>query len=258
MNSLQSKHLYHRDYFTRQVDGHAEFAGFKGQFEQLHERYRRNLKLLEVGPGDRLLDVGCGRGEVVIYHSQRGGVAVGIDYSAEAIALAQNKAAELSINCDFRTGSFAEMPVEPGFDRILASEFIEHISPDEAQLFWNLAHRALKPGGRLLVYTYPNTLQRRIGYPILRRLIRLFTGKKLPVLQPDMQNEHYNLYHLNEQCHRQLARSAKQAGFSDVRVFYDMPFNRPRTAAGRLFQLVAFRGPWKHWFLNNLVCIARR
>lgn len=258
MNSLQSKHLYHRDYFTRRVDGHAEFALFRGEFDQLHERYQRNLGLLEVGSNNSFLDVGCGRGEIVVYHSQRGGVAVGIDYSAEAIALAQNKAAELGVNCDFRIGSFTEMPVEPGFDRILASEFIEHISPAEGKLFWDLAHRALKPGGRLLVYTYPNTLQRRIGYPLLRRLVRIFTGKKLALLQPDMQDEHYTLYHLNEQRYSQLVRSAKQAGFSHVHVFYDMPARQPRTFVGMLFQLIAYRGPWRHLFMTGLVCVARR
>jgi len=258
MNSLQSKNLYHRDYFTQQVDGHADFAGFKGGFAQLHYRYQRNVELLHLRPEHRLLEIGCGRGEVVIFHSLRGGVATGLDYAEDAIALARGKAEELGVACDFRTASFSEMPVQSGFDRILASEFIEHISATEASLFWELAHRALKPGGRLLVYTYPNTLQRRIGYPIQRILVFLLTGKKLPRLQTDMANEHYQRYHLNEQSLSRLKSAAARAGFLNIKVFYDMTAGRPRTAAGRLFQKLAHRGPWRHWFLNDLICVAQR
>jgi cyclopropane fatty-acyl-phospholipid synthase-like methyltransferase len=258
MNSLESKHLYHRDYFTKQVDGHAEFEVFKGDFDQLHHRYQRNLELLELRPEHRFLEVGCGRGEVVIFHSLRGGEAIGLDYSEDAIGLAKAKASALGVTCDFRAASFSEMPTGLGFDRILASEFIEHISAAEASMFWELAHRALKPSGLLLVYTYPNTLQRRVGYPIQRILVFLLTGRKLPRLQPDMENEHYQRYHLNEQTLHRMKSCATRAGFSKIRVFYDMPATRPRTLAGRLFQGVAHRGPWRHCFLRNLVCLVQR
>jgi ubiquinone/menaquinone biosynthesis C-methylase UbiE len=255
MKSSDTQHLYTRDYFLQQVDGFREFTAFRGDIAELFARHRRNLELLGLQPAHRFLDIGCGRGELVIHHASRGGDATGIDYAADAIALARQKAQELGVTCRLLTGSFAELPADRTYDRILASEFIEHLSAEEGQRFFHLARRLLAPGGRLLVFTYPNVLQRRIGYPLERRLLRLATGAQWPLVPPDATSEHYRLYHLNEQTYFSLRRLARRTGFSRVRVFYDQAPSAARTLAGRLFRLVAHHGPLRHCFLKNLTCV---
>lgn len=256
MNSADARHLYTREYFLHQVDGYREFADFRGEASQLFERHRRNLDLIALRPAHRFLDVGCGRGELVLHHARTGGDATGVDFSADAIELARQKARELGLSCTLLNASFDQVPTERAFDRILASEFIEHISPAEGRAFFKLARRLLQPDGRLVVYTYPNTLQRRIGYPLQRALVRLATGERLPAVQPDATSEHYRLYHLNEQSYGSLRRTARAAGFRQVRVFYDVSSPPPRTRLGVLARAVAHRGPLRHLFLNHLVCLA--
>ena len=47
------------------------------------------LELARPGPGDRVLDVGCGRGEMVFQSAARGAEVVGFDFSEAAIAIAE-------------------------------------------------------------------------------------------------------------------------------------------------------------------------
>jgi cyclopropane fatty-acyl-phospholipid synthase-like methyltransferase len=188
-------------------------------------------------------------GEICIFHGLRGGRAVGIDYSSDAIRLAQLKAAVLHSRAEFVAAPFAQaMQRDESFDCILASEFIEHIAPDEATTFMRLAFERLRPGGRLFIFTYPNTLQRKYGYRLLRLASQL-RGHALPARQPDTVDEHYKLFHLNEQNRLSLLRLARHAGFSECRAGYD---NAPRTRAARALMA----GPFRDLFGTDLYLIA--
>lgn len=257
MKSTDVKDLYNEEYFLDAVDGFTDFAEFDGSYERLFERYRRNVDLLGVEPTHALLEVGCGRGEICIYHAKRGGRAVGVDFSGDAIAIARRKAQQLNVSPEFKEASFDELSNKDGmFDRILACEFIEHISAQEGEVFFDKIHALLRPGGRALIYTYPNTLQRRYGYPLLR-LYNALRGIRLPKQQPDTESEHYRLYHLNEQNHLTLKRAARRAGFRKVHVGYDVEL----ASGGRLkraaFSLVK-HSPLRHLLLNHMYLVVER
>jgi ubiquinone/menaquinone biosynthesis C-methylase UbiE len=258
MNSADTQFAYTDDYFLKQVDGFAEFADFIADPSQLFPRYRRNRELLGLEPIHTFLDIGCGRGEQVMTHSKLGGPATGIDYSGSAIQIARAKAAQLGLRCEFIEGSFESLDGSHRYDRIMASEFIEHISAKEGARFFFLALQLLNPGGRLLVYTHPNVLQRRVGYKLQRFLYQLATGKRMPAVQPDTTSEHYLLYHLNEQSFRSLRSLARGAGFRRVRLGYDTCFPPPKSHLGRLFRLFTHHTPLRHFFLTDLVCIAEK
>lgn len=258
MHSRDTRHAYSRDYFLKQVDGATEYSDFSAKPEQLFHRYARNRQMLGLQPEHRFLDVGCGRGELVMVHAAQGGQATGIDYAPEAIAIARAKAGELGITCEFIEGSFELLDRTRRYDRILASELIEHISVCEGELFFRLAWELLAPGGRLLVYSYPNVLQRRVGYKIQRWLYMIATGRPMPAVQPDTTGEHYRLYHLNEQTHRSLRRLALRGGFKKTTIGYDPVPVEARTRAGRLFKLISQRGPLRHFFTTDLFCLAEK
>ena len=258
MKSTDVKTIYDSNYFLKAVDGYKEFSGFDGAYDSLFPRYKRNIQLLELRPENKLLEIGCGRGEVCIFHSLRGGVAKGVDYSAEAITLAREKASKLNARVEFVESSFDQLGDAPElYDRILASEFIEHISAEEGLIFFRIASSMLMPGGKLLVFTMPNTLQRRFGYPITRLWAALH-GMRLPKRQDDMTSEHYRLYHLNEQNYFTLRKLATQAGFRKFSIGYDFEYDQNLSSVKRLIRGVIRSTPLRHIFLSNLYILAEK
>lgn len=256
--STDVKEIYDQKYFLNQVDGFKEYEDYSGRYEQLFERYQRNISLLELNKEHSYLEYGCGRGEVCIFHAARGGAVVGVDYSEDAIALAREKAKVLNLPIEFHVCSFSEYCAEENkFDRILASEFIEHISEGEGNIFFELAYRALKPGGKLLVFTFPNTLQRKYGYPFFRLIMMLF-GRRLPRIQPDTLSEHYKLYHLNEQSYFSLRDSAKKSGFSKFKIGYDIPYHKKSGLTKNIIKKIVHKSFLRHLFLTNLYLLCEK
>lgn len=256
VKSTDVKAIYDGDYFLKSVDGFREFSGFDGSFGSLFPRYQRNIRLLDLQPEHRLLEIGCGRGEICIFHALRGGKSKGVDYSADAIKLAHEKAASLNAAVEFVESSFDGLHETPGtYDRILASEFIEHISAEEGERFFQTAFSMLKPGGKLLVFTMPNTLQRRYGYPI-QRILAALRGRRLPRQQEDTTSEHYRLYHLNEQNYFSLRKLATQAGFNQIVIGYDSGNDQPQPGLKRIARAIIRKTPLRHILLSNLYLLA--
>src|SRR6266536_6645203 len=65
-----------------------------------------------IKPGDSVLDVGCGTGEVTLLAKTRAkaGKAYGIDPAPEMIAVARKKAARKKLDIDFRVGVIEALP----------------------------------------------------------------------------------------------------------------------------------------------------
>ncbi len=78
--------LYTEDYFRSACEGYAEFNRSEG--EHLSRRLKAAFELAEVTPGMTVLDVGCGRGEILRHCARLGANAYGIDYAAVAVNLA--------------------------------------------------------------------------------------------------------------------------------------------------------------------------
>jgi cyclopropane fatty-acyl-phospholipid synthase-like methyltransferase len=248
--SKDVRHLYTETYFMESATGHDEFKIFEGKFEQLIDKFQMVVKLLDLHQSDSYLDIGCGRGELVIYHSLNGGQATGVDFSDEAIRLAVEKAGELNAGCKFLTSSFENLHEDFRFDRITSIDFIEHISAGEGMVFFRKCYNLLNPGGRMVIYTYPNTIRRRYGYKLIR-LLGFIKGKPVPKKEPDTVSDHYKQYHLNEQSYFTLKNSARKAGFKKVTVQY---FDS--SIKDSILKTVLINTPFRHLFLKGLTLIA--
>ncbi|WP_205204069.1 class I SAM-dependent methyltransferase [Azonexus hydrophilus] len=258
INSSGSINLYNEKYFLEAVDGFREYSEFNGEFLSLFDRYQRNVNLMKLMPGHKYLEFGCGRGEICIYHALQGGTATGVDYSADAINLAIEKAKSLGAQVGFVVSSFADFKaLENHYDRILASEFIEHISAAEGYKFVEIAYKSLRPGGRVLIFTHPNTIQRRFGYPLVRLFNRL-QGVILPKKQSDTLDEHYRLYHLNEQNYFSLKKMINAFGFKYIEVGYDVDFSKTNGFFKKLAFKIIKNTFLRHLFLTNLYVVAEK
>lgn len=110
--------------------------------------WRRIVHLhLRPRPGDTLLDVGCGPGDVLDYlpKVRYWGYDISPSYIARAQARGDPRA---TFQC--RLLDAAELAGLPPFDLVLASGLLHHLEDGEASALMRLARDALKPGGRLV------------------------------------------------------------------------------------------------------------
>ena len=110
------------------------------------------LDALPLGPGKRMLDLGCGAGVIAEYVSDTTGTRVtGLDYSPSAIAAAEARTEDRRDRLDFRTANFNTMPPAPGvFDAILSLDTLYWASDLEALL--GVLSDSLAPGGRMAIF----------------------------------------------------------------------------------------------------------
>jgi cyclopropane-fatty-acyl-phospholipid synthase len=107
---------------------------------------------LALQPGQRLLDVGCGWGSLVLHAAREYGVqAVGVTLSQEQAAFARKRIAEegLTDRVEIRVQDYRRIPDGP-YDAISSVGMAEHVGTAEYRAYADILYSLLKPGGRLL------------------------------------------------------------------------------------------------------------
>jgi demethylmenaquinone methyltransferase/2-methoxy-6-polyprenyl-1,4-benzoquinol methylase/phosphoethanolamine N-methyltransferase len=107
-----------------------------------------------IRPGNSVLDVGCGTGEVTLLAKTRAkqGSVYGIDPAPEMIAVARKKASRKGLEIDFRVGVIEALPfADSSIDVVTSSLMMHHLPQDLKERGLVEIYRVLKPGGRLLI-----------------------------------------------------------------------------------------------------------
>lgn len=108
---------------------------------------------LRLRPGQRLLDIGCGWGGLVIHAAGRYGVkATGITLSEPQARLAEERirAAGLENRCRVRVADYREMTEQGAFDALASVGMFEHVGEARLAAYFRRAYDLLKPGGVFL------------------------------------------------------------------------------------------------------------
>ncbi len=251
--------LYDKDYFLTACEGHEEFLRTQG--ENLSRRLREAFAVASVEPGMRVLDVGCGRGEIVRHCARLGADAYGIDYAQVAVNLSQEvlqAAADgpLPGKVGVYQADAKRLPFpNNAFDRVLMFDVVEHLYPWELDAAMAEIKRVLNPGGMFVVHTAPNRWYDAYAYPLVR-LIRTMQGKgHLYPKDPRALNVAVNQdVHVNEQDMVGLQRNLKRAGFCRIKVWLGTPpQNRREPLPFKIARHVAFRWPPFRWFFEREV-----
>lgn len=111
-------------------------------------------ELLQLQPGLRLLDLPCGHGRIARRLAAMGAAVTGIDRSELFLEHARSDAAQHGVEVDYRSGDMRTLSIDGAFDVVL-NWFTSFGYEDDDTLRTLLArmHRALVPGGRLLLET---------------------------------------------------------------------------------------------------------
>lgn len=137
------------------------FAGHRG-FGAAYQRRLAALYRFQVPPGERVLEVGCGEGDLLAAVAPEAGI--GVDFSAEMVALARARHPGLR----FEVADAHDLAtVEGPFDAILLSDLLNDVW--DAQRVLEEVRRLCRPRTRLVLNFYsrlwgpPLTLARRLG-----------------------------------------------------------------------------------------------
>ena len=221
-DSLAIREAYTRDYFLSDCGGYETYRQSGGKALDLRLECMARLAAyhpafalwqhtppLERQPPLRplrILDLGCGRGEIVRYFAAAGHQVVGIDYAEEAIRLAEDCFADepavragVTLLCASVTDPHS---YQGQYDLVLASDVIEHLAPAELTTVYALVRQHLQPDGVFLIHTFPNHWYYRYGYPWRRRR----AARRGEVL-PEQPRSVYELHmHINEQTPNRMRR----------------------------------------------------
>jgi len=143
------------DLFTLMLDPYMQYScGYWKEATTLEQAQEAKLKMicdkLQLKPGLRLLDIGCGWGGLSEYAARHYGVSVvGVTISAEQQKLAQARCEGLDVTIllkDYRD-------LNDQFDRIVSVGMFEHVGPKNYQTYFNVVKRNIKPDGIFLLHT---------------------------------------------------------------------------------------------------------
>ena len=229
-DSAAVAHCYTAPYYLEDCGGYDSFRRHGGR--RLDDpRLRALAALADVGPGGRVLDVGCGRGELTYHFAQRGCHVTAVDYAAEAIALARACFAAddpALARVRFVQGDVNTVALDGPYDVVVAADVIEHLADHELERLYARLAGVLAPGGRVVVHTFPNAWHYRYDYPRARRRAAAAGGW----LPPDPRTRFERLMHLNEQS-PQMLRRALARHFPSVALWFGDPTDPAGTLARR-------------------------
>jgi len=121
---------------------------------------------LRLRPGERLLDVGCGWGGLILYAAQHYGVkAYGVTLSEPQAELARARIREagLSDRCEVQLRDYRDLPPEPAYDKIVSVGMFEHIGESRLPEYFQHVRELLRSGGVFLNHgiAYAATYRRK-------------------------------------------------------------------------------------------------
>jgi len=110
----------------------------------------RKLRLV---PGDRLLDIGCGWGALVMYAAEHyGAIAHGVTLAKQQAALAQQRIAQAGLQdrCTIEVRDYRDLPRNSQYDKVSSVGMAEHVGRAQIPTYFDAAYHLTREGGLFL------------------------------------------------------------------------------------------------------------
>lgn len=168
------------DFYAAMLDARMTYTcGYWNSADNLDAAQEAKLELvcrkLQLEPGMRVLDIGCGWGSFMGYAAEHYGVScVGVTISQEQADWAKKRYAHLPL--EFRLQDYRE--IHEQFDRIVSIGMFEHVGRKNHRTYAKVAHRCLKDDGLFLLHTIGKNERHSIPDPWIDKYI--FPNGDLP------------------------------------------------------------------------------
>jgi ubiquinone/menaquinone biosynthesis C-methylase UbiE len=122
--------------------------------------YRRILNAASITAEDRVLDLGCGIGNILIALAERIAFShrpVGVDVSPDLVRIGEHEIARAGMQNRIRlqVAPATRLPFEDGsFDVVLTSHVLKHLDDEALLTSFREVVRVLRPGGRFLLWEF--------------------------------------------------------------------------------------------------------
>lgn len=260
--------IYNREYFLKSCDGYDYWKDSFGK--KLNPRLAYSLEIAKLKKGEKVLDFGCGRGEMVVQSAIIGCETVGIDYSPESISLTKEAITKNKLkNCRAILTKGNKLPFrEKSFDVVFFLDVAEHLNDKELINSFKEIRRVLKMSGRLIIHTSPNKEWVDKGYRYYTRWINFVASKliwepffKIRLLyQKDPRSSWEKKVHINEQTVESLKNALQEADFRDINIWLDSKFRI--TSKGFWFQYTFLQPIWipvlGKYFTSDIWAVVQR
>ena len=156
------------DFYAAMLDPRMTYTcGYWKDADNLADAQEAKLELicrkLQLMPGMRVLDIGCGWGSFMGYAAEHYGVScVGVTISKEQAEWAQKRYAGLPL--EFRLQDYRE--TNERFDRIVSIGMFEHVGRKNHRTYTEVAHRCLEDGGLFLLHTIGKNVRDTVPDPV--------------------------------------------------------------------------------------------
>jgi ubiquinone/menaquinone biosynthesis C-methylase UbiE len=179
-------------------------------------RQRQLRKFLQLAPGDKVIDLGCGSGRSLLWNEASGATFVGSDVAPFFAKEAREK-------MPLALGDLRQLPFPDGtFTKAYALDVLEHLSPEALDAMLKEAARILAPGGVLFVYSHVRkNSPLAIGLKTINRFARVLERVGLIDMTQERLRKSDHLNPLRDIPH--LEQVAATAGFSIARIRYYTP-----------------------------------
>lgn len=151
---METNYIGHDTVYQRlKAEGAFGWTSESDQTQVVRPRILQAIDRLALAPGSRILDLGCGTGDIAIWQASLGYAAYGIDIASSAIAWAEEKAHSQAVQVEFTVGSVLELsPYANRFFHLVIDGRCLHciIGPDRAHTLASI-YRVLQPGGGFLL-----------------------------------------------------------------------------------------------------------
>jgi cyclopropane-fatty-acyl-phospholipid synthase len=168
------------DIFETMLDSSLSYSCAYWQRAQTLEQAQRDkldmiCRKLELRPGERLLDIGCGWGGLAQHAARHYGAQVlGITVSKEQQALARQRCAGLPVSIELM--DYRDLGGQ--FDKLVSVGMFEHVGERNYPSFFSIAERLLKDQGLFLLHTIGSYRQSRKLDPWINKYV--FPNGQLP------------------------------------------------------------------------------